>query len=63
MNENMHKDVIIIGGGLTGLSTAYHLKKKHRNILVLEKSGEIGGVIQTGKENGFVYEMGPNTGV
>jgi oxygen-dependent protoporphyrinogen oxidase len=30
---------------------------------VIEKSGKTGGVIQTIKDNEFVYETGPNTGV
>jgi flavin-dependent dehydrogenase len=32
-----HYDVIIIGGGLAGLTAAIHLKKKKYNILLLEK--------------------------
>lgn len=56
-------DVIIIGAGLTGLSTAYFAKKKGLKVLVLEKSDRIGGVIKTRRENGFQFEQGPNTGV
>lgn len=59
----MKKDVIIIGAGLTGLTTAYYLKKKGFNITILEKNNRAGGVIQTLKEGDFIYETGPNTGV
>lgn len=33
---NNHWDVIVIGAGLSGLLTAYYLKKKGKNVLVLE---------------------------
>ena len=57
------KDVIVIGAGITGLATAHHLKKAGKDFLVLEQSDKVGGVIRTVKENGYVYEMGPNSGV
>ncbi|MBP6610680.1 MAG: protoporphyrinogen oxidase [Paludibacter sp.] len=57
------KDVIIIGAGLTGLSLAYYLKKAGKNMLIVEKSKHIGGVIDTKTEDGFTYETGPSTGV
>ncbi len=55
--------ILIIGSGLTGLSTAHYLKKKGIPFLVLEKGKTPGGVIKTSSENGFIYELGPNTGV
>ena len=57
------RDIVIIGAGLTGLSTAFDLKKMGRDVLVLEKQNRIGGQIQTHTEDGFVFESGPNTGV
>lgn len=58
----MKYDAIIIGAGLTGLSTAFFLKRKGFNILVLEKNDRIGGAMCSHAEDGFVYEEGPNTG-
>ena len=55
--------VVIIGAGLTGLTTAYYLKKSGVNVVVIDKAAKTGGVIQTIREKGFVYETGPNTGV
>lgn len=57
------KDVVILGAGITGLTTAHNLKKKGSDILLLEEAPRAGGVINTVAENGFVYEEGPNSGV
>jgi oxygen-dependent protoporphyrinogen oxidase len=57
------KDLIIIGGGITGLTTAYNLKKAGVDFILLEKNDRVGGVIHTVSENGFTYEEGPNSGI
>jgi len=57
------KSIIIIGAGLTGLTTAFYLKKNGFNVTVLEKNAHAGGVIQSHSENGYIFESGPNTGV
>ncbi|OGS44987.1 MAG: hypothetical protein A2539_04745 [Elusimicrobia bacterium RIFOXYD2_FULL_34_15] len=51
----MKTDTIIIGGGIAGLSTAYHLKNK--DFLLLEKESEVGGICRSIKtDNGFYYD-------
>ena len=56
-------DIVVIGAGLTGLSTAFELQRLGRDVVVLEKENRVGGQIQTFTENGFTFESGPNTGV
>ena len=63
MNTVYKKQIVIIGAGLTGLTLAFYLKKQGKEVLIVEKSGKTGGVIQTAKSDEFVYEKGPNTGV
>src|SRR5258707_9502392 len=36
LQENVHVDVCVIGGGITGLSTAYHVCKAGRSVAVLD---------------------------
>lgn len=60
---NDKKDVIIIGAGLTGLTIGFYLKKAGKDILVIEKDNRPGGVINSTREDGFILENGPNTGV
>ncbi|MDD5687979.1 MAG: FAD-dependent oxidoreductase [Elusimicrobia bacterium] len=51
----MKIDTIIIGGGLTGLSTAYHLRNK--NFILLEKENTVGGICKSVKtDTGFTYD-------
>ena len=58
----MKTDILVIGAGLTGLTTAYTLASKGKNVHILEQNDRTGGQILTHKENGFVFESGPNTG-
>lgn len=63
MSLNNRADVVVVGAGLTGLTTAFYAKKQGLKVVVIEKSNQVGGVIQTIHDNGFVFESGPNTGV
>nr|WP_227872070.1 FAD-dependent oxidoreductase [Paenibacillus albus] len=38
-----HYDTAIIGGGLAGLIAALELAKKGRAVIVIERSGRLGG--------------------
>ncbi len=57
---------IVIGGGITGLSTAYRLRQEAEErdiplkITLLEASNNVGGVIQTEHRDGFIVEHGPD---
>ncbi|MCX6220742.1 MAG: protoporphyrinogen oxidase [Bacteroidia bacterium] len=57
------REVVVLGAGLTGLTTAFHLQKRGLDFVVLEKANRAGGVIHSVNENGFLYEEGPNSGV
>lgn len=59
----METDIVIIGAGLTGLTTGFWLTRAGKNIRILERSDRVGGQIHTFREEGFVFESGPNTGV
>lgn len=63
MSRETHIQTLIIGAGLTGLTTAFYLKRGNLPFLVLEKEAVAGGAIRTHRKGGFVYEEGPNTGV
>lgn len=51
-------DVLILGGGLAGLSTAYHLERSGRktDYLILEKSGRPGGLAGSIEKDGFTFD-------
>ncbi len=55
--------ILILGGGISGLSAAWFLKKKDpgAKITLLEKTDRLGGWIRTDRENGFLFERGPRT--
>ena len=53
--------VIVIGGGISGLACAFRLKQRGIPVLLLEKSQRFGGVVQSIRENGFLFERGPQS--
>ena len=60
------KQVIIVGGGISGLATAWILREKARKagielgITLLEKENRLGGKIWSIKDDGYLCEWGPN---
>jgi oxygen-dependent protoporphyrinogen oxidase len=55
------KPVAIIGGGITGLTAAFHLKQRGIPFVLLEAADRVGGVIQSVRRNGYLAEFGPNS--
>ena len=57
----MAKRVCVIGGGISGLTTAYLLKRKGFDVTVFEASDTVGGNVQTVTRDGYTLEQGPNS--
>src|ERR1039458_6249928 len=57
----MAPKVVIIGGGISGLSTAYYLAKRGAASTILESRPRLGGVIQTEHVEGCTLEAGPDS--
>src|SRR5579871_4454488 len=53
--------VVIIGGGISGLSTAYYLAKRGIPSTILESRPRLGGVIETEHIDGCTVEAGPDS--
>lgn len=66
MSEKKRR-VVILGGGITGLTTAFYLQKEAREknlpleIILVEASHRLGGKIQTVVKDGYVIERGPDS--
>lgn len=65
--SSAQRKIVIIGGGITGLSTAFYLQKeiqtKHLpwTVTLLESKDHLGGKIQTITQDGYVMERGPDS--
>ncbi|HEY1341748.1 MAG TPA: protoporphyrinogen oxidase [Bryobacteraceae bacterium] len=57
----MSDRVVIIGGGISGLSAAYYLAKGGAPSTILESRPRLGGVIQTESVEGCTIEAGPDS--
>lgn len=53
--------VIIVGGGISGLATAYYLGQHGIRSLLFEKSARLGGLIKTDLIEGCQLEAGPDS--
>jgi oxygen-dependent protoporphyrinogen oxidase len=54
-------DVVVIGGGISGLAAAFGLQRRGVAVEVLEADARAGGVIGTQRRDGALYERGPNS--
>lgn len=55
---NSGTSVVVMGGGLTGLSAGYTLSKAGVNVTVLERDSSVGGLSKTMEKNGFRFDLG-----
>jgi len=53
--------VLIIGGGISGLSTAWYLAKAGVRSTIIERQDRPGGVIRTDRLEGCIAEAGPDS--
>ncbi|UFU00509.1 protoporphyrinogen oxidase [Radiobacillus kanasensis] len=61
------KQIVVIGGGITGLTAAYYLQKEidtnqlPYEVKLIEASDRLGGKIKSLKRDGFTIERGPDS--
>ena len=53
--------ITIIGGGISGLTTAWWLRKQGYSVKVFEQDATVGGTMKTVHNNGWLIETGPNS--
>lgn len=58
---NNNSNIAIVGSGITGLTTAFLLKKRGKKVTVFEKNSQPGGSIRTVRNGDWLTEYGPNT--
>jgi protoporphyrinogen oxidase len=52
--------VVIVGGGIAGLTAGYELAKKGRPVTILEKEDRVGGLSRSFRYDGFTFDIGPH---
>lgn len=58
---NIRADVVVAGGGISGLAAAYRAQTSGASVVVVEATGRVGGVMQTANVDGFLVEAGPTS--
>ncbi len=57
----MGVDVVVVGGGITGLVAAHRLAMAGADVVQVEQSGRWGGMVATDIDDGFLIESGPDS--
>lgn len=56
-----HVQALVVGGGISGLVCAYALQKAAIEVLLVETSERVGGVINSVSRDGYLLELGPQS--
>jgi len=57
MSENTY-NTIIVGGGIAGLTSAAYISRAGQKVLLIEKNGECGGLVNSFVHDGFHFDAG-----
>lgn len=55
------KKVLVLGGGIAGLTAANVLRSRGLEVMLLEASSRVGGNVRSIRRDGFLAESGPNS--
>lgn len=53
--------IVVIGGGVSGLTAAFYLARGGAEVCVLEGTSRLGGNLRTEAHDGFLYDVGPDS--
>jgi oxygen-dependent protoporphyrinogen oxidase len=54
-------DAVVVGAGIAGLAAGLELRRGGLEVRVCDSRARAGGVAETGRAGGFLFERGPNT--
>lgn len=55
------RDVVVVGGGISGLAAAHEAAVAGARVLLVEADGRLGGKVRTEHVDGFIVEAGPDS--
>ena len=61
MTRDFDADVVVVGGGISGLASALGLQQRGARVVLLEAAPRAGGAIGSSREHGCLLESGPNS--
>jgi phytoene dehydrogenase-like protein len=55
---SMEYDVVVVGGGIAGLTAASYCARENLTVLLCEKQAMLGGTVNSFEREGFVFDLG-----
>lgn len=59
-NKGISAEIVILGGGLAGLSAGYELARAGKKVFVIEKEDDVGGLARTIRVGDYSFDTGPH---